>query len=77
MITGWSFIPMRSRSSFPSFEKGEVFTVDVFETWINCKRERGSTRSGCSPIHTNPSSITTPEAETRNRIFLPSFQFLP
>jgi glutamine synthetase len=40
MITGWSFTPLRSRSSFPSFEKGEVFTADILETWIIYKRKQ-------------------------------------
>ncbi|MCK7510401.1 MAG: hypothetical protein MZV70_44365 [Desulfobacterales bacterium] len=40
--------------------KGDVFTEDAIETWIDYKTDQGSgRRSVCGPIRTSSSSTTT------------------
>jgi glutamine synthetase len=43
--------------------RGDVFTRDVIETWLDYKRKRRSMPLGCAPIPTSSISITTSSSD--------------
>ena len=47
--------------------KGDVFTADLIETWIDYKMTREVSQTACGRIRMNLQCITTPEQGTAHR----------